>query len=109
METLTYLLSQVFLLAGSFLIFSGALGVLRFPDFFTRAHAAGVTDTLAATFIILGLMLIADWGLAQAKLIMIFLFLMITSPTACHALAKSALHGKLKPQDEQPDQESRAS
>jgi len=108
METLTYLLSQLLLLAGSFLIFSGALGLLRFPDFFTRVHAAGVTDTLAATFIILGLMLIAGWGLVQAKLIMIFLFLMITSPTACHALAKSALHGQLKPEDERPDQDSRA-
>ena len=109
METLSHLLSQLFLLTGSFLIFTGALGVLRFPDFFTRAHAAGVTDTLAVTFIILGLMLIADWGLVQVKLVLVFLFLMITSPTACHALAKSALHGKLKPGDAHTDQGSRAS
>lgn len=93
-------LSQLCLLGGAFLILSGGLGVLRFPDFFTRMHAAGITETLAATLIILGLMIIAGWGLVQFKLLLIFLFVMITSPTASHALAKSALHGRLTPNDD---------
>ncbi len=76
---------------------SGAVGLLRFPDFFTRTHAASVTDTLASTLIIFGLILQAntDW-LVIAKLIMIWLFLLLTSPTASHALAKAAMNHGLK-------------
>ena len=82
----------------AFRIISGGVGVLRFPDFFTRMHAAGVTETLATILILAGLMLMAGWGLVLFKLFLIILFIMITSPTASHALAKSALHGRLQPQ-----------
>ncbi|NVJ60979.1 MAG: monovalent cation/H(+) antiporter subunit G [Gammaproteobacteria bacterium] len=91
------IISGVCLLIGSFLIFSGALGVLRFPDFYTRMHAAGVTETLAASLILIGLMLIAGWGLVLAKLILILLFILLTSPTASHALGKAAWKAGLKP------------
>jgi multicomponent Na+:H+ antiporter subunit G len=95
-------LSQLSLLLGIVLIFSGALGVLRFPDFYTRIHAAGVTETLAAGLILVGLMLEAGWTLAFLKLAMIFVFVMITSPTATHALTKAAVHGGLKPLEREP-------
>ena len=90
-------IGQFSLLLGTFLIVSGGLGVLRFPDFFTRMHAAGITDTLATALILVGLMMMAGWSLALFKLMLIMLFIMITSPTASHALAKSAVHGRLKP------------
>lgn len=90
-------LSWVFLLTGSFLGISGGFGILRFPDFFTRLHAAGVTDTLCAALILLGLMMQAGWGLVAVKLLFIILFLSFTSPVAAHALARAALHGGLKP------------
>ncbi len=105
MPELTTLLSSVCLLLGAFLIFSGGLGVLRFPDFFTRMHAAGVTETMAATLIVLGLMLHSGWGLPLFKLLFILLFVMITGPTASHALAKSALHGGLRPQGDNANNE----
>lgn len=95
METVLNVVSQLFLMAGSFLIFSGGVGVLRFPDFYTRMHAAGVTETLAAILILAGLMIMAGWSLVLFKLVLITLFIMITSPTASHALVKSALHGRL--------------
>ena len=85
-------LSSVCLLLGAFLIISGAVGVLRFPDFFTRMHAAGVTETLATTLILLGLMLLAGWSIMSFKLLLILLFILITSPVASHALTKAALH-----------------
>ena len=97
MADVLFYLSQFCLLLGTFLIVSGGVGVLRFPDFYTRMHAAGVTDTLAAVLILVGLMMIAGWGLVFFKLVLIMLFIMITSPTASHALAKSALHGRLQP------------
>jgi multicomponent Na+:H+ antiporter subunit G len=92
------LLSWALLIIGCFLCISGALGLLRFPDFFTRMHAASVTDTLGSGLLLLGLALQSngEW-LVISKLVFIFLFLLITSPTASHALAKSAIHGGLTP------------
>jgi multicomponent Na+:H+ antiporter subunit G len=75
----------------------GTIGVLRFPDFYTRLHAAGVTDTLGAELMLLGLMLQADSILTAAKLALIGLFLFLTSPTATHALANAAHTAGLKP------------
>ena len=97
MEAILTGLSWMCLLTGSFLGISGAVGLLRFPDFFTRLHAASVTDTLCTGLILLGLMLQSGWGLTLVKLLLILLILFFTSPTATHALAKAALHGQLKP------------
>ncbi len=84
---------------GCFLCITGGIGVLRFPDFFTRMHAAGITDTFGSGFILIGLMALATghhW-LVMLKLIFIFLFGLLTNPTSSHALAKAALHSGLKP------------
>lgn len=97
MDTLIDLFSGLCLFLGSFLIFTGALGILRFPDFYSRVHAAGVTETLAAFFILLGLMLQAGWSLVLFKLALILAFILITSPTASHALAKAAWKCRLRP------------
>ncbi|WP_438952343.1 monovalent cation/H(+) antiporter subunit G [Porticoccus sp.] len=98
-------LGSACLLLGAFLMLSGGVGVLRFPDFFTRMHAAGVTETLATTLILFGLMLIAGWNIVSFKLVLILLFIMITSPVASHALAKAALHGKLQPLVDERDEQ----
>lgn len=90
-------LSWVCLLTGGFFGIVGGIGLLRFPDLFSRFHAAGVTDTLGAGLILIGLMLQAGWSLITIKLVLILAFGLFTSPTATHALAKAALHGKLKP------------
>ncbi|MCG8315000.1 MAG: monovalent cation/H(+) antiporter subunit G [Pseudomonadales bacterium] len=89
------IVSSILLIAGVFFGLSGAIGLFRFPDFFTRVHAASVTDSLATLLIICGLLLQTSFDLNTAKLIFILAFLMITSPTASHALAKSARHGGL--------------
>lgn len=98
MTILTTYISWAFLVLGGFLCISGSVGLLRFPDFFTRMHAASVTDTLATALIVLGLLLQTDAWMVQAKLIMVLVFVLLTSPTASHALAKAALHGGLQPQ-----------
>ncbi|MGH8614732.1 MAG: monovalent cation/H(+) antiporter subunit G [Gammaproteobacteria bacterium] len=90
-------LSGLFLLAGGFFALVSAVGVLRMPDFFTRLHAAGIADTLTVMLIVSGLVLHAGLSLASTKLILILFFLLFTTPTATHALAKAALHGGLKP------------
>ncbi|MCW8125952.1 monovalent cation/H(+) antiporter subunit G [Microbulbifer halophilus] len=89
-------LSGLALALGCFFMLSGAVGLLRFPDFYTRMHAAGVTDTLATFLIVGGLMLLAGWSLALLKLGLILLFIFFTSPTASHALARAAQHSELR-------------
>ncbi|MFN2328914.1 MAG: monovalent cation/H(+) antiporter subunit G [Chromatocurvus sp.] len=94
-------------LLGIVLIITGGVGVLRLPDFYTRMHAAGVTETLAAFFIVVALMLEVGWGLGFFKLLFIMLFVLITSPTASHALAKAARHGRLRAEGDDPEADSR--
>jgi len=91
------LLSWLCLAAGGFFCMVGAFGMLRMPDFYTRMHAASVTDTLGAGLILLGLILQAGLTLVAVKLVMIGLLLFFTSPTATHALAKAAMGRGLKP------------
>ncbi len=84
------------LLIGSAFCLVGGIGMLRMPDFYTRGHAAGITDTLGAGLILLGLMFQAGIGLTTAKLLMVLFFLYVTSPTATHALFKSAYAGGVR-------------
>ena len=91
------MLSGALLLAGAALGVIGAIGLHRLPDFYTRAHAAGITDTLCAGLFLSGLAIHFGATQASVKLGLIFLFLLFTSPTACHALAKSALASGLLP------------
>lgn len=95
--TLLEIVGAIALGLGALLLISGSVGLLRFPDLYTRMHAAGVTDTLATILTIFGLILITGWDLVVIKLILILLFVLFTSPTACHALAKAAQHGGLVP------------
>ncbi len=85
------------LVAGGVFCIIGAAGLIRMPEFFTRIHAASVTDTLGAGLILLGLILQAGFTLVAVKLLMIGLLILFTSPTATHALAKAGLARGLKP------------
>lgn len=91
------IISWFCLLVGGFLCVSGAVGIFRFPDFFSRMHAASVTDSLGSGLIILGLVLQTTEWLVISKLLFILLFIFLTSPTSSHALAKAALHSGLRP------------
>ena len=97
MSTLIDVASWVLLLAGGAFCIIGALGLVRMPDFFTRMHAASVTDTLGAGLMLLGLMLQAGFSLVTVKLIVLGLLIFFTSPTATHALAQAALARGLQP------------
>ncbi|MFN2289092.1 MAG: monovalent cation/H(+) antiporter subunit G [Chromatocurvus sp.] len=96
MDSVITIVSGVCAILGVVLILSGGVGVVRLPDFYSRMHAAGVTETLAAFFIIVVLMLQVGWGIGFFKLLFILLFVFITSPTASHAMAKAARHGRLR-------------
>ena len=77
-------------IAGAVLSILGAIGVLRFPDVYTRIHAAGITDTGGATLMIIGLGLISGLQMVTLKLVLVWVFILLTSPAAANALANAA-------------------
>ena len=97
MELLAFILREVFLITGALIMLIGSIGVVRFPEFFSRVHAAGVTDTAGMGFLFMGLFIEAGLSLVSVKLLIILTLMLLTSPTASHALAKAALHGNLSP------------
>ena len=97
MDIVVNMSSGLCLLLGSFLCLSGGIGIIRLPDFYTRMHAVGVTDTLGAGMIFIGLMLQNPDSLVIIKLVMILVMTIFISPVASHALAKAAFRNDLTP------------
>lgn len=90
-------LGAFFCLAGGLLCLVGSIGVIRFPDFYTRLQAASVTDTGGAWLALLGMMLMAPSPWIFFEVALIFVVLFITGPAASHALANAAHVAGLEP------------
>ena len=78
------------LVLGTIFCVIGAIGLLRFPDFYTRVHAVGVADTMGAGLILFGCALQEGLTLNALKLITVWGLICLTGPAATHALAKAA-------------------
>jgi len=103
MMWIIWIVSWLLILTGCVFIVAGGIGLVRMPDLYTRLHAASVTDTGGAIFVMLGAFLQAlfvygSWLIA-AKVLIVLFFTLITSPTASHALAKTALLSGVIPTD----------
>lgn len=98
-------LSWVLLCAGGAFVFIGGIGALRMPNFYTRLHAASLTDTLGTILVLAGVMLQAGLSLSAVKLAAILLFLLMTGPTAAYALANAALLAGMRPDAEEIERE----
>jgi multicomponent Na+:H+ antiporter subunit G len=83
--------SWVAILLGSAFMVIGAIGTLRFPDFWSRVHAVSVADSAGMLLLTLGMCIQGGFTLVTVKLIIIGIFLFITGPTATHAVANAAL------------------
>lgn len=102
---IVHILAAVIISLGVFFLFVGSLGLIRLPDFFSRTHATGKSDTLGIMLIILGLIMVQWSGdhsvltkfVNSAKLLIIIVFVFLTNPTATNALSKAALKFKLVP------------
>ena len=88
----------ILLVSGLIFFTGGSVGIIRFPDFYSRLHAAGITDTMCAAAFLIGLGMQTGISIASLKLLLIFIFLFFSSPTATHALADAAMLSGLKPQ-----------
>ena len=92
----------LFLAAGIFFMFTGVIGLLRLPDFYTRLHATGKCDTLGEVLIIAGLLLYHIFNypgapLVPVKLLFLIIFIFLANPTATHAIMKAAYKTGVKP------------
>jgi multicomponent Na+:H+ antiporter subunit G len=100
------LIAVIFLVVvGIFFFFTATIGFLRFPDFYSRMHATGIGDTLGLLLTLIGLSIYnlydnPSWylGVVQSiKLISIAVFWFLASPTATHALLRSAFESGVMP------------
>lgn len=83
-------ISGALLSLGCIVALTGGVGALRMPDFYTRMHPAGKQDSLAQVLILAGLIVQAGFGQASVKLLLIALFLLLTTPSATYAIARAA-------------------
>ena len=90
-------LAIIFMLGGLFFFFAGTVGLLRFPDVYTRMHATGKCDTLGAQLMLIGIAISNGWNLTSVKIILIFAFLMLANPTATHAMIRAAINSGVIP------------
>lgn len=96
MEIRTIIASFIIIL-GAFFMLVGSLGLIRLPDFYSRAHAQGKVDTLAIMLVILGLIVYEGFTLNSVKLVFIIIFVGLTNPTATNALTRAAYRFGLRP------------
>ncbi len=95
--SLATILAGVLIVSGTVFLLASALGVVRFPDFYSRLHAAGKGDTLGQALVLAGLMVLSGWTMVSLKLALIVLFIFILNPTATHALARGAWLAGVRP------------
>ena len=99
------IIAIIFITGGVFFFFTATVGFLRFPDFYSRMHATGKGDTFGLFLSILGIAAYnlfenPSWymGVVQSvKLLSIAVFWFLASPTATHALLRSAFESGLMP------------
>ena len=84
-------------LLGTFFGAVAAIGIVRMPDIYTRAHAASKSDTLGAVLTIAAVALALESGLSTIKAVFLIVFMFITNPTAAHAIARAAEDQGIEP------------
>lgn len=93
------LLVALFVLAGTFFILSASIGVVRFPDVYTKLHAATKASTLGIAFILIGAFtyLYLEHSIVSGKLLLAIVFIMLTAPVGAHMMGRAAHTSGVKP------------
>ena len=94
---LRLIITGTLLALGIFFIIVASIGIIRFPDFFSRIHPAGKSDTFGQLLVLSGLIAYEGCTLVSIKLLIIITFILIANPTATQAMAKAAFMTGLKP------------
>lgn len=86
------LLVSALIVVGVVFTFFGTIGLLRFPDIYTRMHAVTKSSTLGIMCILLGCMVyfVAEHGVVSVKLLLGIVFLFLTAPVGAHMISRAA-------------------
>lgn len=88
-------LAATLMACGAVFLFVSCVGLIRLPDFYTRAHAVGKAETLGSILVLVGLALYNGADLISVKILLILVIIFVTNPTATHALTRSAFRSGL--------------
>lgn len=104
-ESARIALIVLFVVLGLFFTFVSAVGVVRLPDVYSRAHTASQADTLGAGFALAGVALALGINSTSIKTVLLLFFIFITNPTAAHAIARAAHEQGIEPWTTDDDRE----
>lgn len=97
MLTAVNIIATIFIIVGLFFIIAGTVGLLRFPDFYSRMHATGKCDTLGEGLMVTGLIIYQGFNFISVKLLFLVIFIFVANPVATHAIARAAYRVGLQP------------
>ncbi len=87
---ITNLLTILFVIVGVFFFITGTIGLLRFPDVYTRLHALTKADNLGLGLVLAGLAFQAESWTEVARLLLIWFLVMLASASVAHLVARAA-------------------
>ena len=97
MSLVLELWTVVAVVAGAVFFLAGTVGLLRFPDSFTRLHALTKADNLGLGLVVLGLLPLVDSVSAGLKLVSIWLLVLLSGATASQLIARTLQRGNSQP------------
>ena len=84
--------------AGAVFFLAGSVGLLRFPDVFTRLHALTKADNVGLGLVVAGLALLADSWVPVVKGVLIWLLVLVSSATVCCLIAQAVREAEPPPE-----------
>lgn len=90
-------ISWFLIIMGAFFVITGAIGIMRFPDFYTRLHPAALINSVGAPSILAGIAVQCGFNNITLKIVLLIGILLVTSAVLTHSLAKTAMLQGLKP------------
>jgi len=93
---MTDIIGYILITTGILFDIFGCIGLVRFPDIYNRLQASTKCVTLGTIFLLVGVAVVSGFGATAAKAIICAVFILITSPTAAHAIAKGAYASGVK-------------
>ncbi len=91
------LMGMLLMVVGLFFLLAGAIGVIRFPDVFSRSHAVGLTDSVGALFALSGLAVYQGLSGNMVRVLVVMCLVYLLNPVMTHATLRAALRSGVKP------------
>ena len=90
-------IAAVLLITGALFFLAGTIGLLRFPDVYTRLHALTKADNVGLGLMVAGLAVMAESWAVAGKLVLIWMLVLIAGSSVAHLIARGALRRGIKP------------